>query len=357
MRVSPRQRHGLKFIGRRRSVQLLHAHRERLTQVLAAKMRALRPKRKVRLRDGMRVAFFVHPHRRDGYEVARRAVSWLSERGHEGIVPQDRAGTWSELRDDFSRALEDQVDLAVSLGGDGTMLRTVELSIEASVPVLGVNMGTLGYLTEVPTDGLEAALERFSTGEYEIEERMTLEVEVVRGSSDVDEGSNERSIGDEGFGRARAPLASHRNLVLNEAVVEKTFPGRTVRMDVSIDGTPFVTYAADGLIVATPTGSTAYNLSVRGPIVSPRMSAVIVTPVSPHMLFDRSLVLEPSEGIMIKLVDGRRAGLVLDGFPLLELSPGDCVSCHAGSKRARLVTFHRRDFHAILKAKFALSGE
>lgn len=319
----------------------------------------------------MRVAFFVHPERSEAYSIAHRAASWLAERRHVGIVPQQGTEGWAEIRDRFANVLHSGVDLAVSLGGDGTMLRTVELSLEATVPVpvLGVNMGTLGYLTEVSSSDLEAALQKYLDGDYKLEERMTLEVDVVRAASSGDRDTGDRNVmewrdagaehgvGDERLLSGAAGPLRLPSLVLNEAVVEKTFPGRTVRMDVSISGTPFLTYAADGLIVATPTGSTAYNLSVRGPIVSPRVSAVIVTPVSPHMLFDRSLVLEPGEEIVIKLVDGRSAGLVLDGFPALELMPGDCVSCRSGSRPARLVAFQQRDFHAILKAKFALSKE
>ncbi len=327
----------------------------------------------------MRVAFFVHPGRSEAYEIAHRATSWLSQRQHVGIIPQQGVESWAEIRHLFANVLHDGVDLAVSLGGDGTMLRTVELSLDASVPVpvLGVNMGTLGYLTEVSSSELEVALEKYLNGDYEIEERMTLEVDVERSAPgangdavhrDAMSAEDSAKVVDTGAGAGAkaeaeavlggpAGLSHLPSLVLNEAVVEKTFPGRTVRMDVSISGTPFLTYAADGLIVATPTGSTAYNLSVRGPIVSPRVSAVIVTPVSPHMLFDRSLVLEPGEEILIKLVDGRSAELVLDGFPALELMPGDCVSCRSGSRPARLVAFRQRDFHAILKAKFALSKE
>ncbi len=319
----------------------------------------------------MRVAFFVHPGRSEAYEIAHRATSWLSQRQHVGIIPQQGVESWAEIRHLFANVLHDGVDLAVSLGGDGTMLRTVELSLDASVPVpvLGVNMGTLGYLTEVSSSELEVALEKYLNGDYEIEERMTLEVDVERSAPgangdavhrdamSAEDSENAVDPEAEAVRGGPAGLSHLPSLVLNEAVVEKTFPGRTVRMDVSISGTPFLTYAADGLIVATPTGSTAYNLSVRGPIVSPRVSAVIVTPVSPHMLFDRSLVLEPGEEILIKLVDGRSAELVLDGFPALELMPGDCVSCRSGSRPARLVAFRQRDFHAILKAKFALSKE
>ena len=161
----------------------------------------------------------------------------------------------------------------MSLGGDGTLLRAVDAALAAGIPVLGVNIGRLGYLTQVEPNGPRGApWPRFLAGTHQVEERMTLEVD----------------------GHA-VPTASWwpDARALNEATVEKTVPGHTVRVAASIDDRPFVTYAADGLLVSTPTGSTAYNLSARGPVLSPRLRAIVVTPVSPHMLFDRPLVLDP----------------------------------------------------------------
>ena len=179
------------------------------------------------------------------------------------------------------------LDLAVSLGGDGTMLRTVDLVSPAGVPVLGVNLGHLGYLTAVEPDGLRDALRRFLAGDYQVEARMTLDVSVT------DDG---------GAGRHRRAARS----ALNDLVLQRPAGGHTVRTEVSVNGEPFLTFAADSLIVATPTGSTAYNLSARGPIVSPRARVQILTPVAPHMLFDRSLVLDAEDVIAIS--PDRRAG-------------------------------------------------
>ncbi|MGH9300298.1 MAG: NAD(+)/NADH kinase [Acidimicrobiales bacterium] len=282
------------------------------------------------------IALVVHPDRAAAADLANRASMWLEERGHEVSVPPPSAvGEWYGAD---ARPMAGDTDLAVSLGGDGTMLRTVELAAPAGVPVLGVNLGHLGYLTEVEPDHLLAALDRFLSGDYGVEERMTLEVELQPGPSGAGDDRPAKSV----------------CLALNEAVLEKSNGGHTIRLGASISGRPFITYAADGLIVATPTGSTAYNLSARGPIVSPRLKAVIVTPVSPHMLFDRPLVLEPSEQVRLEVMDNRTAVLVVDGSVLGTLSTGDAIVCRAGAHAARLVTFSERDFHAILKAKFSL---
>jgi NAD+ kinase len=184
----------------------------------------------------------------------------------------------------------------------------------------------------VEPSGLEAAFERLIAGDFAIEERMTLAVVAGRG------------------GREETHLVA-----LNEALIEKTSPGHTVRIATTIAGRPFMTYLADGLLVSTPTGSTAYNLSVRGPIVSPRLRAMVLTPIAAHLLFDRSLVLEPEEWLQLTLLDGREAALVVDGSTVVELAPGDSVTVRLGAYPARIVTFGPRDFHAILRAKFGLT--
>jgi NAD+ kinase len=242
------------------------------------------------------IAFVIHPERPEATVIARQAATWLDERGHRAVDvwdPYPSDDTAKGTGDPISE-LDSTVDLAVSLGGDGTMLRTVALACLHGTPVLGVNLGDLGYLTEVEPDGL---------------------------------------------GRA----------------VEKSVPGRTIRVAAAIGGRPFVTYAADGLLVATPTGSTAYNLSARGPILSPGLRALVLTPVSPHMLFDRPLVLEPEQWVRLELLGPLPAVLVLDGQSSDSVQPGDAVLCRVGSSPARLVTFGPRDFFSILRARFHLA--
>ena len=279
------------------------------------------------------VVVVLNPMRAEAVEAAERACRWLVGHGHEPRLPVEdarAAGLASHGADDG--ALGEGAVLAVSLGGDGTMLRTVSLVAEAEVPVIGVNLGQLGYLTEVEPAGLEAALERFFAGQHRIEERMLLAVRVQR--------------------RGEAP--GRRSLALNEAVLEKTLSGHTVRLDVAIDGEPFTPYETDGLIVATPTGSTAYAFSARGPIVAPTHRALLLTPVSPHLLFDRTLVLEPGTEVRMGVAGHRPAALSVDGRPEGTLGHGDVVVCRAAEERLRLVTLAPRDFPQILKAKFRL---
>jgi NAD+ kinase len=274
------------------------------------------------------------PHRERGlaHELARAAAGWFRDRGVEVRVPADEAKA-VDLADLAvpTEGFASGLDLVVSLGGDGTMLHAVDLVYPAPVPILGVNVGQLGYLTAVEPDELEGSVARLVAGDFTVVERMVLSVRVD----------------------SHGP-ASGTWFALNEAALEKVRSGHLIRLDVSINGTAFTTYAADGVIVATPTGTTAYSFSVRGPIASPALRCLVLTPVSPHMLFDRSLVLADSEELGFDVCDDRGVVLTLDGRELGELSAGDRVTCAAAAEPLRLATLRSRDFHQVLKAKFDL---
>lgn len=277
------------------------------------------------------LALVAHHQRDTARQHAERAASWCAANGATMWMPRDDAEALDLQEHADDRPLSD-ADVVLSLGGDGTMLRSVRLLDGAAVPVLGINLGSLGYLTEIEPEALESSLTSVfagaASGEWHIDQRMLLDV-FLNGSH---------------IGRA-----------LNEAVVEKSESGHTVRLLARIDGEPFTHYAADGLIVATPTGSTAYSMSARGPIISPRHRAVLLTPVSPHMLFDRSLVLDPSEVVEIEVSGHRRAELALDGNHTATLEEGDVVRCTPAPECASFIRFGTYRYHQILKAKFGLT--
>ncbi len=282
------------------------------------------------------VLLVAHHDRFEAAALARLAATWLAEHGHSAwMTPQDAEPL--DLLDLVNERKPECAGLALSLGGDGTMLRAVKMLGGAGVPIIGVNIGLLGYLTEVEPPGLTAALQRWAVGpeagEWRIEERMMLDATLRRFGSDHLETWT----------------------ALNEGVVEKQEAGHTVRLLVRIDGATFTSYAADGLIIATPTGSTAYSLSARGPVVSPKHRALLLTPVSPHMLFDRSLVLDPDEEVEIEVIGHRPATLSIDGRTATSLAEGDTVTVGASTSVARFVRFGQRRFHQILKTKFGLS--
>ncbi len=264
-----------------------------------------------------RVAFLAHSGLDEAEHIAQRGDNWLSAHGHEALMITKPPEVYLHL---------DSIDLLVSLGGDGTMLRAMEMAYALQVPVMGVNLGRLGYLTEVDPSSLETALERFLGGHYDIEERMVLEV-------DIDD---------------------KHHIAMNEAVLEKVQPGHTILVSAYIAEKHFLTYAADGIVISTATGSTAYNLSLRGPILSPRLRAMVMTPISPHMLFDRPLVLEPDEDVVLRIEGTRPATFLIDGKEMSIVEPGGELRCRGSSQPVRVVKMDGADLRSVLKDKFGL---
>ncbi len=275
------------------------------------------------------VALLVHESRDDAMALARRTAESLETTGHQArLLVLSDDGTVTE--DQQARPIESVdlsgADLAVGFGGDGTFLRLAALAWVARVPVLGVNFGRLGYLLELAPEDLDDMLLRVLSGAVMLEERVGLSVQV----------------------------GERRWFALNEVVLEKTVFGHTVRLDTRIDGERFLTYSADGLLIATPTGSTAYNLSAGGPVLSPRLRAMVVTPVSPHLSLDRSLVLHPDQVVTVQIVDGRPAALVIDGQEVGRLAPGDDITCRVADEPLQMVTTGDRGFGGLLRAALAL---
>lgn len=230
-------------------------------------------------------------------------------------------------------AFAEGLDLALSFGGDGTFLRAAHLCRDARVPVLGVNLGRLGFLAEVEIDDLGPALRAVSEGNFGVEPRSTLDVEVAG----HDAGS------------------SSTGWALNEVSVEKTARQRLLLMDVYIDGTLFAKVPADALILATATGSTAYALSAGGPIISPMLDSTLVVPVAPHSLFDRTVVCGPDEEIRVDLVEEQAPALVsCDGRPPVTVPPGGCVTVRGAGEPVLLARVGMLDFYSLVRRKFGL---
>ena len=279
------------------------------------------------------ISMMLHPERSDSHQLAIQLADHLIGEGN--IVRLSETEAAAIGRPELGCTLEmlaDSVDLAVSIGGDGTMLRTFERVARQSIPVLGVNGGDLGYLTEFEADEAKGAIEAALNGALPVEERRMVHSRIERA-----DGQNDGTW-----------------TGLNEAVLEKKSQGHTVRLEVTIDGSAFATYAGDGLIVSTPTGSTAYNLSARGSIVAPTHWSLQLTPVAPHMLFDRSLVLRPDTEIRIAVLGEREANLSVDGRSVAVLGDGDVLIATRSDIIARLVTSGSGGFHQVLKQKFGL---
>jgi NAD+ kinase len=288
-----------------------------------------------------RIGFAPHSERPKAVKIAKSVGAWLAEQGHQAVFldevrpPQAQIATIADL------------DLVVSLGGDGTMLRAVGMALGSGVPVLGVNFGRFGYLTAAEPDGLQHAIQRFLEGDYHLDRRMTIDALIIPDGPDG-HGSQDGPVGREGEPRYRAAG-------LNDIVLARPSGKHTINTSLAISGERFLSYAADSMIVSTATGSTGYNLSARGPIVSPKLRCLVVTPVSPHMLFDRSIVLDPADEVSFRLQGPCGADLIVDGAPCGQVEVGEQLVCRMGENDALLVDFGDRNFERVLKNKFHLA--
>jgi NAD+ kinase len=278
-----------------------------------------------------RVGLVVHAGRSGALEAAEDLVRWLRERGisTRGLEGEDVGADEKVPIGSFGEGL----DLVLSVGGDGTLLRAAQLAAKANVPVLGVKVGRLGFLTEVEPAEAPALLSGLLEGKARVEERLALEA------------------------RAEGAPWDEPQWALNEVIVEKKARHRLITLAARIGGEYVTTFSADGVMVATPTGSTAYSFSARGPIVSPKVPCLLLTPVSPHMVFDRSIVLSTEEGVTLEVLGEEPGVISADGRPALELPVGSRVRIEPAERPARLV---RREgspsFFALLREKFSLPG-
>lgn len=269
------------------------------------------------------------PDRPQVAQIMPNLISWFSDHNFKVIVDEQTAkyisGPQVVSRSQMS---SHSLDLVVVLGGDGTLLSTARATATIDVPLLGVNLGSLGFLTEVPLQSLYSMLEAIAEGRAAVESRSLMQVELLRGD-DV-RGSY---------------------LVFNDAVVNKTALARLNTYDLFIDKNFVSSYRADGMIVATPTGSTAYSLSAGGPVLMPVVKALVITPVAPHSLTHRPLVVPDSSEIEIFLrTEDEVAYLSLDGQPGLDLSDGDRVRCRRSEHQVKLFRTGADFFH-VLRSK------
>jgi NAD+ kinase len=221
---------------------------------------------------------------------------------------------------------KDSPDVVLAVGGDGTMLAATQQALAHDVPIMGFNLGTMGFLAEAETDELDAVVKRLLTGDFELTERMTVTATVEAVSATG----------------------------VNDVVVEKVDSQRLIHLDVAVDGAPFLTYRADGLIVATPTGSTGYSFSARGPLVDPSLNALILAPVAAHSLFDRTLVLPPETKLSITVRQDRPVKVTVDKIDMGHLTAGRKVEIERGARPARFVKLHPRPFTRTITEKFGL---
>jgi NAD+ kinase len=292
----------------------------------------------------------VHTGRPVAVAAAARVHAWAEERGIH-VADLD---VWAEEGSPRRHAADEvavagPLDVIVTIGGDGTFLRGVRVASHADAVVLGVNVGRVGFLTEVSCEEVLDALEAYVAGTALVEERMTLTVSASQ-PLHLPEGMDLllRASSRGPVLPPPKPLPRHGDGVPLDVIA--------VSVALYLDGKAFASYSADALVVASPTGSTAYSFAAGGPIVSPRLDAIVFTPVAPHMVFDRSIVLAGDEVAAVKVLP--KSGPVavsVDGQLRGVLDPGDWMEVRAAPWRARLVRLHRMDFYGRMRERFGLS--
>ncbi|MGB3375494.1 MAG: NAD kinase [Microbacterium sp.] len=288
-----------------------------------------------------RILVVAHAKRPDTVTAALRIVDALHDAGAVAVLPADdhdelvaanpRFAGVSLLGKDVEA---DELELAIVLGGDGTILRAAELVRDSGAPVLGINMGHVGFLAEIDREDMDAAVHRVIDRDYEVEERLALSVRVKDVSGQV----------------------IYETWALNEATVEKASRERMIEVVIEIDGRPLSSFGCDGMVVSTPTGSTAYNFSAGGPVIWPTVEAITVVPLSAHALFAKPLVVGPEASVAIEMLERTDGSGILwcDGRRSHELPPGARVVVRRSSRPVRLARLHPTAFTERLVRKFQL---
>ncbi|WP_281184180.1 NAD(+)/NADH kinase [Trichlorobacter lovleyi] len=276
------------------------------------------------------VAIFAKVHDPRCQGVASELVTWLEERKCLPLVDTHLARHVGYARGLTEKQIRDRAELVVVLGGDGTLISVARLFSSRQVPIVGVNLGSLGFLTEITVEQLYPVLEQCLADSHRITERMMLDVTVTRGDQEI----------------------SHCQ-VLNDAVINKGALARIIELEARVNDDFLTNFKADGLIISTPTGSTGYSLSAGGPIVQPLMKCVLITPICPHTLTNRPIVLSYQSVIRITVKSSfdEMVYLTLDGQVGVELQEGDCIEVSRADTTTALVTSPEKDYFAILRAK------
>jgi NAD+ kinase len=291
--------------------------------------------------DTRRVLLLAHPGRAQAPDVACQLVDALSQHHIEvRLLPDEAAALGLSDHPHVSLAADGDpsadCELVVVIGGDGTILRAAEVAHESGTPILGVNLGHVGFLAEAEFEDVSATIDAIVGRRYTAEERLTIDVSVFRDGELVT-----------------------RTFALNEASVEKAERERMLEVVVEVDGRPLSRWGCDGVVCATPTGSTAYNFSAGGPVVWPGVEALLMVPISAHALFARPLVVAPTSVLAVEVIAPAESSGVLwcDGRRTVDLPPGARIEVRRGGRPVRLVRLHEAPFTDRLVAKFGLSVE
>jgi NAD+ kinase len=276
----------------------------------------------------MRFGFLLKPGKPEAQRLAADLAEVLHGRGCTALVATDEADPLPGFTPVSLEKLGSSIDVLVVLGGDGTFLHGASLVADHGVPLLGINLGTLGFMTHYTLPEAQAAVEAAAADQLPIDERMRLRVTVRSGGQEIES-----------------------RTALNEAVIQRANP-RLLDLRAELDGDPIAIYKADGLIASTPTGSTAYNLAAGGPILTPDLEAIVLTPICPHTLTNRPVVIRADAHVSVTNVSGHPVTMTLDGRWQRDLAPGDSMDVRKADRPLR--TFRPQNtFFAVLRQKLS----
>lgn len=276
-----------------------------------------------------RIGIYAKQNHPDAAALAGKVAQWLESQGVEVLLEQDLASKMDDREGFPGKSIPSMVNMVIVLGGDGTLISVARLIGDLKVPIFGVNLGSLGFLTEITTAEMMQVLENVLRGDFTVSSRMMLDTCVKRKGKEV-----------------------ARYTVLNDVVLNKGALARIVDMEASVDDVYLTTFKADGLIVSTPTGSTAYNLAAGGPIIHPELNCLVMSPICPHMLTNRPIIVSEDAHIKIELkFEDEDVVLTADGQVGMPLEHGDVVIVRKAKSRTYLIDSPSKDYFQVLRTK------
>lgn len=276
----------------------------------------------------MIVALFANKKKRESYTVAKQITQFLHEKNIHVVSRDDEAEELSVPP--LSTVLPQSIGCLISLGGDGTILRLVHHFPHLKAPILGINLGQLGFMAEIPLTDLYPSLEDLVAGRYKIEERVMME---------------------------GITLSQERCFAVNEIVIHRSRHPTLIDLSIHVDGIYLNTFSADGIIVSTPSGSTAYSLAAGGPILTPDLNAFVITPISPHTISNRPIVLMPKEKIEVQYLSAYDPiEITYDGFSRYTMSPNEVFKIIKSERTFKMMHLERTDYFSTLRTKLGWSG-
>jgi len=277
----------------------------------------------------MIIALFANMRKRESYTIAKQITHFLQEKKVTLVSRDDEA---QELNiPPLSSVEPSAIACLISLGGDGTILRLIHHFPHIEAPILGINLGHLGFMADIPLSDLYPSLEDLVAGQYTIDERVMMEGTTFDGS---------------------------RCLAVNEMVIHRAQNPNLIDLSIHVDGIYLNTFSADGIIVSTPSGSTAYSLAAGGPILAPNLNAFVITPISPHTISNRPIVLMPNDKIEVQyLSSSNPVEITYDGFSRYSMSSNEIFSIAKSSRTFKMVNLKRIDFFSTLRTKLGWSGQ